>query len=137
MSYRAGYRTAARAALKALPQFADFTFLDVWAGSIDPKSLPVIGVLTPGERVRPGSSGQFERSTTLQIALKRIGTAAALEDQLDADAALIEPAVMAAVWSAGVQIFPTALSISFDTDGNKPVGTLVLDFEITSWRAAQ
>ncbi|RRH71400.1 hypothetical protein [Falsigemmobacter faecalis] len=137
MSYRSAYRRAAKAALQALPALSDMTFLDIWAGSIDTKTLPVIGILTPGERIRPASSGQFECVTTLQIVLKRSGAAAALEDQLDADAALIEPAVRAAIWSAGVQIFPTGLSVTSEGDGSRPLGTLVLDFEITSWRAAQ
>lgn len=137
MSYRSAYRKEARAALEFLPQCAGVTFLDVWAGSIDPQTLPVIGIETPGERSRPASSQTLERVTTLQIILKRSGAAAALQDQLDEDAAAIETAVVAAIWSHGVQIFLTGLSITPEGDGTKIIGTLILDFEITSWRAAQ
>lgn len=136
MTYRSAYRQAAMTALKAQPRFAGFEFLAAWAGPADDKTLPIIGLATPNERISPAAAGQYERVTLLQVALKRKGTSVSLESDLDADAAAIEAAVSAAIWVDGTQCFPTSVSATLNGEGAHLVGTLVVDFEITSWRAA-
>lgn len=135
MTYRADYRSIARAALAAVPRFSAVTILESWAGTIDVASLPVLGVVTPSETVAPGSSGQFERGTLLQIVLKRPGSET-LEDEMDQDAEAIEAAVFAAIYTPSTQCFPTEISFNVNGDGRERIGTVLVTFRITSWRSA-
>jgi hypothetical protein len=135
VSFRAGYLAAARAALSAAARFSGVTVLQSWAGTIDIESLPVIGVVIGSETIQPGSGGQFERSTLLQVILKRNGTTV-VEDELDDDAAAIEAAVFPALHSRETQCFPADVAFSINGDGRERVGTVVVTFRITSWRPA-
>lgn len=135
MTWRSEYRAAARAALEAVPRFAEIPVERSWAGNVDDGSLPIMGVVTASEGIQPGSSGQFERGTLLQVALKRKG-GISIEDDLDHDAEAIEAAIFAALMKTGTQCFPTEVSFMISGDGQQRVGTVVVSFRITSWRAA-
>lgn len=134
MTYRSAYRASARAALAALGRTAAMTQLTAWAGNIDADLLPVIGVVTPDERSQPSTHGGFERTTLLQVVVKRLGTDD-LEDVLDADAMAIEPAIMQAVGSREVQCLLESLTITVNGDGEQKIGTLIATFRVTSWRS--
>lgn len=135
MTWRSGYRSTARAALAAVPRFSGMTILPAWAGSIDPETLPVMGIVTAAERIRPGSSRQLERVTTLQVIIKRQG-GNTLEAELDEDADAIEAAVMSAIWTSATPCLPSAISQTLNGEARQRIGTLLVDFEITSWRPA-
>ncbi|GGE26625.1 hypothetical protein SAMN05421774_11252 [Gemmobacter megaterium] len=135
MTWRAGYRSAARAALAAVPRFADMTVLATWSGSVDPETLPVLGVVTASEQQQPTSGGRFEHDTLLQIIVKRQG-GDDLEDELDADDAAIIQAVMGAIYTRETPCLPTDMSQMLNGEGRQRIGTLVRSFKITSWRAA-
>lgn len=135
MSWRSDYRTAARAALAAVPRFADMTILSAWAGTIDPETLPVMGIVTASDQMRPSSSGQFEHETLLQVIIKRQG-GDDLEDTLDDDDAAIIQAVMGAIMTRATPCWPTSMTQNLNGDGRQRIGTLVRDFRITSWRPA-
>lgn len=135
MTWRAAYRTAARVSLAQVHRFQNIPLERSWSGHVDDSRLPIMGVVTPSEGVRPSSSGRFERETLLQVALKRSG-GASLEDDLDLDAEAIEAAVFAALINPSVQCFPAEISTSINGDGARRLGTVVVTFRILSWRAA-
>ncbi|RLL61524.1 hypothetical protein DYS74_17855, partial [Sinirhodobacter hankyongi] len=62
MSARGSFRAIARAALAADPRMSGFTLLSAWAGGINAELLPVIGVVTPQERVAPLTLKQAQRT---------------------------------------------------------------------------
>lgn len=134
MTYRAEYRAAALAALKADPRLGRLTQISAWAGNIDAATLPVLGVVTPQERATPDTHGQFQRSTLLQVVVKRLGRDD-VEDVLDEDAASVEAAVIAAIMTRDIQCFPEDLTVAVSGDGEQRVGTLIVNFRVTSWRS--
>ncbi|WP_323041143.1 hypothetical protein [Gemmobacter sp.] len=135
MTWRSDYRNSARAALEAVPRFAGMTILASWAGTIDAQTMPVMGIVTASEQMRPSSSGQFEHETLLQVVIKRQG-GDTLEDELDDDDAAVIQAVMAALFTPATPCWPTAMNQILNGDGKQRIGTLVRDFKITSWRPA-
>jgi len=136
MNQRSTFRTLSRAAIAAAPRLAGFTQISAWAGNIDPDTIvfPVIGVVTPQERVLPETLEDFERSTLLQIVVKRLG-ADDLEDMLDDDADAIEPAICGAIMAAGFRCLPEDLTIVLNGDGEQRLGTLMCNFRVTWFRS--
>lgn len=133
-SYRAQYRAAALAALAADPRLGSVRQIRAWGESLDIDTLPVLGVVTPNEDAKPAAHGQFERGTLMQVVLKRTG-GETLEDEIDEDAAAIEAAVVGALLSASLQCFPESLSTVTSGEGQRRIGTAVVNFRVTSWRS--
>ncbi|WP_444668408.1 hypothetical protein [Cereibacter changlensis] len=127
---RAAFRALACAAIAADPRLQGLTQISAWAGNIDAEALPVFGVVTPQERVTPETLDSFERSTLLQVVLKRLG-GDELEDRLDADADAIEPCVCLALLGAGYPCVPEDLTVTVNGDGAQRIGTLVMGFRVT------
>lgn len=134
VAYRAAYRAAAFAALAADTRLGAVTQISAWGESLDIDTLPVLGVVTPSETARPSAHGQFERGTLLQVVLKRSG-GKTLEDALDADAAAIEAAVVGALLTSEIQCFPEDLTTVVNGEGQRRIGTVVVNFRVTSWRS--
>lgn len=133
LHYRSAYRSTALAALTADPRFADFTAPKVWPGATDADSLPIIGVLTPQERTRIETLSSTERTTLLQVAIRRAG-GDDVEELLDIDSLHVEAILMATLTAGNQWCFPRETSLVSNTDGIRNVGTLVMGFEITSMR---
>ncbi|MDP1620408.1 MAG: hypothetical protein Q8K33_24190 [Cypionkella sp.] len=134
MNHRSLFRTLARDALANDPRMILLTQLPAWAGNISAETLPVIGVVTPQERVSPDTFDMFERSTLLQVVVKRLG-GDELEDELDADADAIEICVCAAIMVAGYRCFPEDLTLALNGDGAERIGTALVNFRVTYHRA--
>lgn len=134
MGYRSEYRAAARAALAAHPRTAEMEQMLAWASAVNAKRLPVLAVVTPQEQSEPSTHGSFERSTLLQVVVKRLGTDD-IEDVLDDDAEAVELAVIAAIQTAAVQCLLEGITTTVNSDGETRVGTLIANFRVTSWRS--
>lgn len=132
--WRSEYRAVVRAAMAADPRLGDVTQLSAWSENIDMKALPVLGVVTPSERISIPNRGQTERGTLLQVVLKRRG-GQDLEDILDEDAEAIVACVIAALGSQHHQCIPEEVSMPINGDGQSRVGTIVVNFRVTSWRS--
>lgn len=104
-----------------------FTLLSAWAGGINAELLPVIGVVTPQERVAPLTLKQAQRSLRLQVVAKRLG-AAELEDEIDLDADAIEACVTAAMHAQGIRCLPEDITTTLDGSGEQKIGTVVVSF---------
>mgnify|MGYP000997319038 CR=1 FL=1 len=131
--YRSEFRVAVREALAAHSRFSGFTVLPVWRGVIDDQTLPVIGVLTPSDRrERPSRSGVTCR-TLLQVAVRRSG-GEDIEDLLDLDSEVVEAVVTQALLKMQQGCFLENTSLATNTDGRQNVGTMVMDFGLTSFR---
>lgn len=131
--WRADYRAAARLALSAHPRFFGVAVLSAWRGNIDSASLPVIGVVTPDERISLATRGQTECGTLLQVVLKRLG-GVELEDDLDLDAEAIEAVLYAALPPLNVQCLPESVSVMIEDRADQGLGTVIVSFRVASWR---
>ena len=130
MSNRSLFRSIARTALENDVRMIDFAQIPAWSGNISAESLPVIGVVTPQERASFLTLDAFERSTLLQVVVKRLG-GDELEDQLDDDADAIEDCVGSAIREAGFPILPEDLSIVINGDGEQRIGTAIVNFRVS------
>lgn len=133
MNHRSLFRTLARDALANDLRMIELTQMSAWAGNISAEALPVLGVVTPQERVSPETFDMFERSTLLQVVVKRLG-GDELEDDLDADADAIEICVCAAIMGAGYRCFPEDLTLALNGDGEQRIGTAIVNFRVTYHR---
>jgi hypothetical protein len=133
--YRSVYRSTVRATLQGSPEFQDCTFLSAWSENISADLLPVIGVVTPSERNSPDTHGSNEKSTLLQVVLKRLG-GEDIEDRLDDDSAAMEVLVPAALRGAGVSGVLEETTTAVNGDGDRRIGTLTMSYRVTSWRRA-
>lgn len=133
MTTRAHFRNLARAALAADARMGAFTQLSAWTGNIDAKILPVLGVVTPQERITPETLQDFQRSTLLQVVVKRAG-GDELEDLLDADADAVEAAICPALLGTSFHCVPEDLTIALNGDGERRIGTAVVGFRILWFR---
>lgn len=129
MSARGSFRAIARAALAGDPRMSGFTMLSAWAGGINAELLPVIGVVTPQERVAPLTLKQAQRTLRLQVVAKRLG-AAELEDEIDLDADAIEACVTAAMHAQGLRCLPEEVTTTLNGEGEQKIGTVVVSFGI-------
>lgn len=131
---RPAFRAMARAALAADPRMSALTMISAWAGNISAKELPVIGVVTPQERSQAQTLEDFEKSTLLQIVVKRLG-AEDLEDVLDADADAIEACTVAAFLQAGFRCLPEDTTFTLNGEGEQKIGTVLVSFRVTWFRS--
>ncbi|OWJ69825.1 hypothetical protein CDV50_16015 [Haematobacter massiliensis] len=132
-AWRSAYRTTARAALAGVPRFASVKVLPAWRGNVDEETLPVLGIVTPDERVTLSARGATERGTLLQIVVKRLG-GDEIEDDLDLDAEAIEEALFAAFLSASTICKPEGISLMVEDHASRALGTLICTFRITSFQ---
>lgn len=131
---RPAFRAMARAALAADARMSAITMLSAWAGNISASELPVIGVVTPQERSQAQTLEDFEKSTLLQIVVKRLG-AEDLEDVLDADADAIEACIVAAFLQAGFRCLPEDTTFTLNGEGEQKIGTVLVSFRVTWFRS--
>lgn len=134
MSQRSTFRAMARAALAADARLSALTQISAWAGNISASDLPVIGVVTPQERSQAQTLEDFEKSTLLQIVVKRLG-AEDLEDVLDADADAIETCIVAAFLGAGLRCLPEDATFTLNGEGEQKIGTALVSFRVTWFRS--
>lgn len=132
--YRSEYRADARKAIEEDPRFSGMTILKVWNGTIDTAALPVVGILTPQERVEEFRRSSATRRTLLQVAVRRLGSDD-VEDQLDADSEAIEALILGAFAKLNGQPVLEETSVVTNTQGHATVATLVMSFRLTSFRA--
>lgn len=133
MNERSTFRRLAKAALTADARMQSVTQLSAWTGNISADSLPVLGVVTPQERVRDNTFETFERSALLQIVLKRLG-ADDLEDILDQDADAIEAAVFGALMAQGFNTRPEEVTITLNGEGEQRIGTVIVTLRVTYFK---
>lgn len=127
---RSQIRARARAALSANPRMSGFTQISAWAGNISAEQLPVIGVVTPGERISPETFSHYERATTLQVVAKRMGHDD-LEDILDLDADAIDAAVLQSFALLRIDCMPVSVSFTLNGEGEQRIGTVVAEYRVT------
>ena len=131
MSQRSAFRALARRALAADPRLGSLRQLSAWTEGINAKLLPVVGVVTPRERIKPETLEHFARSTLLQVVVKRQG-GEDLEDLLDLDADAIEACLCPAFFAEGWSCLPEDLSLSLNGEGDQRIGTVSAGFTL-SW----
>ena len=132
--YRSEYRARAREAIAAVPSFAGVTVLRVWNGTIDFVTLPVVGVVTPQERVEEPRPASATRRTVLQVAVRRAG-GDDVEDRLDQDSETIEALILSTFAPLNGQPILEETSVITKAEGHTNVATLVMSFRLTSFRA--
>lgn len=128
---RKALREDAQAALAALSGFTSFS---AWQQTIDASSLPGWAVTIPNSRHnRQDNIGTTEHSPQLIVIVKRTGKPEEIEDHLDDDADIITPLIVAAVKSISVDCELVETAMRIDRSGAEPIGTLTLQFQITSY----
>lgn len=128
MTARKVVRDAARTALAAAPEFANYTLKLSWAHGVDTSDLPAWGVMTPDEQVTPETQASQRRAIDLTVVVKRPG-GDDLDDLMDADAVVIERVVPAAVMASTARYSETArISSRISAEGAKRIGTLMVTF---------
>lgn len=128
---RKAVRSAAASALQALPGFTEFS---AWQQTVDAKALPGWAVATPNSRhVRQDNIGTTEHTPMLLVLVKRTGAPDLLEDRLDDDADAIAPLIIGALKTAFADCELTETAMRVDRSGAEPVGTLTLQFQITTY----
>ncbi len=132
MNGRIQMRQIARAALAADPRMGLLTQIGAWEARPDASQLPLLMVVTPVERANQATISAFERSTVLQVGVKRLG-GGELEDLLDEDADAIERAIYLAFRGANISCLPEEVTVTLNTDGENSIGTLISSFRI-DWR---
>jgi hypothetical protein len=123
-------RSAVRTAAGLAAAFDGFTVLTQWGQQIDPEALPGLAVFTPRETSTRAAAGSYQRATDVVVLIRRAG-AAALEDDLDGDAAAAEAMVLAALEA----LAPDDVEfLSAETDipaaGETRIGNLTLTFRV-------
>lgn len=126
---RSMIRSFARDALAADPRMSAFEQISAWAGNIEAARLPVLGVVTPGERIEGETLSHYQRATILQVVAKRLGRDD-LEDQLDADADQIEFAVLAVFALHRIECTPVSVSFTLNGEGEQRIGTVVAEYRV-------
>lgn len=111
--------------------------ISAWSQSLDPATLPVIGVTVPTEERSPAAMDADEVQITAIIVIKRIAPgddSTDLEDALDDDAeALIGP-LEAAMQGASRDFALRSSAIEISGAGSPRIGTLTLTFSASVWR---
>jgi hypothetical protein len=133
MTNRSEFRSIAKAALAADLRMQAIKQLSAWASNIAAEDLPVLGVVTPQERISDNTFDTFERSTLLQVVVKRFGTDD-MEDVLDEDAEAIEAAVFGALMAQGFNTRPEEVTITLNGEGEQRIGTVVVTFRVTYFK---
>ncbi|MCE8421478.1 hypothetical protein LZ190_22990 [Rhodovulum sulfidophilum] len=130
MNGRIQMRQIARTALAADPRMGQLTHIGAWEARPDASQLPLLMVVTPLERATQATLAAFERSTVLQVGVKRLGSGD-LEDLLDEDADAIERAVFLAFQRANINCLPEEVTVTINTEGENAIGTLISSFRVT------
>lgn len=136
---RADLRAAIATVQAAHAPLTGARLISAWAQSLDPKSLPAIGVATPAETHEAIAQDTVELRLTAVVVVKRLepngddGTA--LEDALDADAAALIEGLEQAVVLRARNFECQSAAIDVSGTGSPRVGTLTLTFGATVWRA--
>jgi len=126
---RKALRADARVALAGL---TGFTEISAWQQTVDVSALPAWAVATPNSRHnRLSNVDNAEHTPMLMVLVKRTGVADDIEDQLDDDADLIAPLIVAAVKSQTCDCELSETAVRVDRSGAEPVGTLTLQFQVT------
>lgn len=132
--YRTELRAAVQAALAAVPRLAGVTYRSALDARPDRSQLPEMSCLIQRERVTRDMIDGVRRAIDVTVAVRRVG-AAALDD-LDADGAAIEAAVLPVLAAALDDVELTLVEISTDRDGSAPMGQIALTFEGVRFTAA-
>lgn len=127
--HRKALRDAAFAALAAHPRLFDAEPIRSWAQGVEERSLPALGVLTPGETSQSAARDVLARRVELVVAFKRRGGIDLLDD-LDADAEAIETALAPALNDHAVNWHLTQTQTNLDGAGGTRVGVIVLRFSV-------
>jgi hypothetical protein len=128
---RKNIRAAVRTALSGLPGFSE---ISAWQQTVDASALPAWAVATPSSRHnRLSNVGNVEHAPMLMVIVKRAASADDIEDALDDDADTISPLILAAIKAASTDCELTETAIRVDRSGAEPIGTLTLQFQITSY----
>lgn len=128
---RKALRDAVSDAMLTLPQFQKFS---AWQQTVDASALPGWAVAIPNSRhSRQDNIGTTEHSPMLVIVLKRAGSAETLEDDLDDDADEIVPLIISATKTNEIDCELVETAQRVDRSGAEPIGTLTLQFQITTY----
>lgn len=128
---RKAVRDVAKSALGTLTGFTEFS---AWQQTVDASSLPGWSVAIPQSRHnRQDNISTTEHSPQLIVIVKRTGKGDDIEDLLDTDADAITPLIISAIKSDAVDCELVETAMRIDRSGAEPVGTLTLQFQITSY----
>ncbi|MVO14811.1 hypothetical protein [Parasedimentitalea huanghaiensis] len=130
MHPRSKLRKDVRDAVVAEPGFSGLTVLAAWASSIDPETLPALGVFTPREVSRKADATSVLRATDVAVQYRCQG-GDDLEDSLDNISVQIEALVLPVLAEIGAgdhQLETTDIDIS--GDGARRVGKLNMIFRV-------
>lgn len=125
---RTAMRAAVQAALDALPRMAAVPHRGILSPRPDLSQIPERMVSTPSERPEVASAAGTDRTTTLEVVIRRKGAAA--QEDLDLDQDAIEPAVIAALEQGATTCDLTEARFAFDAEGATPLAQLTLTFTV-------
>ena len=127
MTHRPALRAAARAAMAQVPAFTGWTAPRSWSQALDLDALPMWAVTVADEQSAFAAKDTLRRDVQVTVTLRRAG-GDAIEDALDADAALIEAAVWPALAAASLQAVLAESRQQIAGEGAKRIGQLDLRF---------
>lgn len=128
---RKAIRAAVSSALAGRPGWSE---ISAWVQTVDASRLPAWAVATPSERSDRDSNDGFARNDlTLIVMAKRTGPEADILADMDDDADALAPLVIAAVGTGSIDCILTETATRVDRTGERPVGTLTLQFAVTYW----
>jgi len=123
----------ARAAA-ALGTVTGWNVISAWTQDVDITALPACAVATPqAQQDRVDHDDTQSHSITLAVILKRAGEPDDIEDELDDDADAFAPLIEAAIRNDSRDCQLTNTAVRIDRAGARPVGTLTLQFTVTTW----
>lgn len=128
---RTAMRATVRAALDAVPRIAAIPDRGILSPRPDLSQIPERMVVTPSERPEVASAAGTDRTTTLEVTVRRKGADA--QDELDLDQDAIEPAVIAALEVGSTTCDLTEARFAFEPDGKTPIAQLTLTFSVQSF----
>ena len=127
--HRKTLRDAVAQALTGVVRFAGFEMIPAFVQGIDEETLPVIGVLTPGEQSRRVADDLLARTVDLLVILKRRG-GGDIQDVMDADAVAIEAAVAGAIDAICINWHLRQTQMQISGEGGTRAGSIVLSYSI-------
>jgi hypothetical protein len=125
--YRADYRAAVTAAIKASPQFSQFRTQSAWVQRLDPDQLPCFAVATPREGSTREGGNSVHRTTTVQVAFRMDGSGD-LETSLDDLSIVAEQVILEALQPLAHILSLAGTTTSIDAGGERPMGILIMEF---------
>lgn len=130
---RKALRQAVRDVVYGLSIFDNFTVLESWGQSLDPEALPVVGVMTPTERVEGLDGSTLRRGTTVVVHFAMVG-GDGLDDQLDDYADTVESVVYAVLKNRAEPLFGVdSIDVDVKSAGGKRMGSATLTFSETRY----